>query len=790
MSLSSRKLLTKIYDLDLNIPGKPNKKKNTQDYSLFKNKLKSRKNNDRKNIFEINKTEKGNNILNKNKLRLGNSNKTIEINKFPVIPTLNIRNIKIKEENGTPDETKEQKNMLLLDYKLIESSSEDDNHKLRDLKNGLNGPGWQSERFCQYPQYIYIQFIKPVLIRKIELILPEKNIPSIIRFFSYYPKDIQNNFLSNYKDAEYDLVGFIKTNSNENTNFQSRELHKIYPNVKSLFFKLELEKNYLNMYNLFNQVGLMKLDFYGEYLDYIGGSKNNNELQIKHALKINFDDDVDLIGICDKQLKELKKKMIYNIEIEDYMECKKIKYKIEKIRLYGKKLYELESERMIALNNEDYSKALSIKNNIDKLKIDVLNISNLNLTKINDNKLILSDRFIEQKNSKKIIQPLLSNIQGKPKIYKLNNTNEDINNVLTTDNNFTNTIDNIISYDETILPTVLNKYNPHKEENETINEIEKGKLEAIPRDILNEYEDITKVLGEENMQKIFSKQYLWKEEGLNILFEKIEEIIQDNNNNYKGIISSIFKLCLLLMEETHPSSIIKIFEIIKKIFNYMNDKKIKIKLEKNITDGILYKIKKKLSDINIKIRTKAVLLYSFLICLNICDFYNLIEELIKQDDNNNTNLILAKLDILINILNCNDQSIKKKLLDKQKFPFNLIIEYLINNLNNYNNHEVRKKSRFCIKLFFEIYGGTNKFKNYFDKINPKELDELMKEIPNFQNHFPTPEKHEETPVNKKDINIKGYKMKIKINPSKKIPKLFFKKNQSLSVKNKEKIKKD
>ena len=351
MSLSSRKLLTKIYDLNTNIPNKPKKKKNTQDFSLFRNKLNIRNNNDKKNLFEINKTEKG---INTKKLKLDNVvNKTIETNKFPVIPKLNLKNIRIKDDKIL-DETKEQKNMVLLDYKFIESSSEDSNHQLKDLKNGLNGSGWQSERFCQYPQYIYFQFTKPVLIKKIELILPEKNIPSIIRFFSYFPKDEKNNFLSNYKEAEYTLVGFIKTNSNENTNFQSREFRKIYPNIKSLFFKLEFEKNYTNMYNLFNQVGLIKIDFFGEYLDFIGGSEQNNDLQIKHAIKTNFYDDIDLIGICDEQLKELKKKMKYNIEIEDYMECKEIKYKIEKVRLYGKKVYELESEKMIALNNEDY----------------------------------------------------------------------------------------------------------------------------------------------------------------------------------------------------------------------------------------------------------------------------------------------------------------------------------------------------------------------------------------------------------------------------------------------------
>ena len=408
---------------------------------------------------------------------------------------------------------------------------------------------------------------------------------------------------------------------------------------------------------------------------------------------------------------------------------------------------------------------------------------------MNENRLILSDRYIEQKYFKKIKEPLNS-IQGKPKIYKLKGDNI-INKNLTIDNNInnlTNSIDNIISHDETILPTVINKYNPYNEENKAINEIEKGELEKVPENILKEYDDIVKVLGEENMQKIFSKDYLWKEEGLNILFEKLEDIIQNNNKNYVKIINLLFKLCMLLLEDNHPSTVIKIFEVIKKLFNYMNDMKIKLKLDKNITDGILHTIKKKLSDINTKVRTKAVLLYSFLFALNIFNFYNLLEEMIKIDDNNNTNIIFSKLDILINILYSNDQSIKKKISDKKNFPFLLIFEYLMNNLQNNNiNNKIRKKSRYCIKLFFDIYNDMDKFIKYFDKISEKELDELIKDIPKLQNYFPSHKIINIEEYNKKnDNNMKEYK--IKMNTSKKINKLLFKNNRSFSLRNKEKLK--
>ena len=66
--------------------------------------------------------------------------------------------------------------------------------------------------------------------------------------------------------------------------------------------------------------------------------------------------------------------MKYNIEIENYMECKEIKYKIEKIKYYGKKVYDLESEKN--------------KNLVDKMEIDIINISNINTPRYDDNKLL------------------------------------------------------------------------------------------------------------------------------------------------------------------------------------------------------------------------------------------------------------------------------------------------------------------------------------------------------------------------------------------------------------------
>lgn len=61
-------------------------------------------------------------------------------------------------------------------------------------------------------------------------------------------------------------LGHFSLDSNEQSGFQSRELKTVHMQVHCSFFKLVLHKNHDNMYNLFNQVGMVRLQFLGDYL--------------------------------------------------------------------------------------------------------------------------------------------------------------------------------------------------------------------------------------------------------------------------------------------------------------------------------------------------------------------------------------------------------------------------------------------------------------------------------------------------------------------------------------------
>ena len=220
-----------------------------------------------------------------------------------------------------------------LDHKLIESTSEDNEHPLRELLKGLKGAGWFSSRFSQFPQEIYIQFTQPVLLRQINMVIHEKNIPSQIKFYTYYPEN-NNDIIENYHNKHYKYLGFIKMDTNERSQFKARESRKVYVNTKSLFLKIQLGKNYTNQYNAFDQVGLMNLDFFGTYLPPIANNLKTNEFILKHAAqKENIKSIVDqeLEDVCGNEIKELKEKMNYNIKLENYKECKLLKMKLDKI---------------------------------------------------------------------------------------------------------------------------------------------------------------------------------------------------------------------------------------------------------------------------------------------------------------------------------------------------------------------------------------------------------------------------------------------------------------------------
>jgi centrosomal protein CEP104 len=59
-------------------------------------------------------------------------------------------------------------------------------------------------------------------------------------------------------------IGYFMLSNNESSNFQSRELKTVYIDSNAAFIKLVLHKPHMNAVNLFNQVGIIAVIFFGE----------------------------------------------------------------------------------------------------------------------------------------------------------------------------------------------------------------------------------------------------------------------------------------------------------------------------------------------------------------------------------------------------------------------------------------------------------------------------------------------------------------------------------------------
>jgi hypothetical protein len=260
----------------------------------------------------------------------------------------------------------------LLNYSVIGSSSEDEDHPLYSLISPEKNEGWCSVPFCKYPQEIILQLNNPSKLSQINITLHENKIPSKIEFYYYYPK--QKNSDEEEEKFDYNNIPFIKMgyiipNSNEKSNFKLREFKKIKINEKALYIKLTLHKNFINLENNYNQVSIISLQFFGYEFE------NNNPLDYKNILineinksKNNDYTEDNLDEICISKLKEIKSTLDLCIKKEKYDSAKIFRELYQRVKLLGQKMKNLSECKLKCIETNDYDACKKIQNDINRIK--------------------------------------------------------------------------------------------------------------------------------------------------------------------------------------------------------------------------------------------------------------------------------------------------------------------------------------------------------------------------------------------------------------------------------------
>lgn len=341
------------------------------------------------------------------------TNKSVDIEKFKLHEDINTKCLNQYENH-------------YLNYNILYISSQEEKYEINYIKINTNNnaiSGWESSRFCSYPQELILKFDKDVCIKQINLLSHEYKISSNIDV--YYGQLSQNNSNYNYT-PQYEYIGHTNLVNNVNNNNKSimRELKKIYLNENRFcqYVKLVFSSNHENCLNVFNQIGIISLQFYGTYSEQehnndlkecqlINKNKNKkninnnfienyNNIFYKNNTKSNIDNVLDkyvnmdynhfnnfnyvnnnnllnnINDVAILKISKIKQKINESVNNNDFNQAIILKNLLDEINIISHRIKELDIQKKMFIINDDFDGAKNIKNQIDELKKTLTSIDN------------------------------------------------------------------------------------------------------------------------------------------------------------------------------------------------------------------------------------------------------------------------------------------------------------------------------------------------------------------------------------------------------------------------------
>ena len=662
-----------------------------------------------------------------------------------------------KKNSNENEKSSKEDPMISLLYSFKKNiTSQDPFYPLSNLISKHNTYGWQSSRFCSYPQEIVVDFHSYVNIKLINLLMHEKKIPTIIEFVNCIPKMIGEKNLYNNNNIYYanKSIGYIKLSSNEETNYKARELRKVHVDIFTKRLKLILHKNYSNSFNLFCQVGIISMNFLGYVIPQEIDMENEKLNYSKSLLDEDFDDldDKIIFEKMDQNSKEKLKLLINDLNEkrrrEEYEECKIIKNKIDILKKLSMKIYQLENYKNQFSERNDFENSQKFKIEIEKLKKRINsddfevneNINNNKFNTINTD-LLLKNNFNNNYNdgAGKILYKKIRN-NNINKMNK-NNYNYNYNNSIKLSQSQLDMLNNSENnYDDVVLPTIQKKINTNlssiniinnsSNSYENVNSInsvgaadsfkdkdEKFNLKELPppedmtEDAKTKFKILIDLLGEDIFKKIFSKHIQYKVMGFQelnkIVTEKIIEIKGTTEETNKYIVSLI-NIFFIFLDDRRPMLVSESLELFINVLKGIKGRSSTNKTEYDfkITKRLLNRIRNKLNHISRTVRAKAEELYSYMLISNFCEYYPLITELVESDVDNFYKKIGINDRTDLNLGKCLNNIMSKGGMSNIKIDTTK--ELIVTKMNIF------------MKIFSDIESHKGK-KTLSDKIFPREL---------------------------------------------------------------------
>ncbi|KAJ9516820.1 hypothetical protein QJQ45_027229 [Haematococcus lacustris] len=265
-----------------------------------------------------------------------------------------------------------------LRFTIVSFSGEDNDYPVRELLfHSPQTRGWQTPRFCKYPQEVVLKLETPCKIQQIQILSHEYKIATKVEVYVALPQPGED-----MSKTPFTRLGYLSFDSNERSNHQARELKSVHVSTQALFIRLVVHRCHVNKANIYNQVGVIALNLIGEPLRSQIELPPGGYLQLHPPVTqeqpyynaaaadvadLNLDIHVDTATAV--KIRELARAKDLAVANEDYDEAKRLKASIDRLKVVGQKIAQLEARKRAAVEKEDYDTAKLIKADIDKLRV-------------------------------------------------------------------------------------------------------------------------------------------------------------------------------------------------------------------------------------------------------------------------------------------------------------------------------------------------------------------------------------------------------------------------------------
>lgn len=674
-----------------------------------------------------------------------------------------------------------------LKFRVTEVTSQEEGYPVTELLNHTPfSKGWQSSRFCDYPQEITFEFPTYVRIKQLQFLSHQYKISSKIEIFILNPKI----------NKKYKKIGYLCLDSNEKSNFRARELKSVNIDYECLKIKIALERCYVNQLNNFIQVGLIAFNA-------LGFPTVENPLEkptiIKERQDENLEDQILYDPITYKRLKALSKAKDRAVELEDFNEAMKIKQAIDRLKAVSNQLIQLEERKQIAIKNDDFKAASIIKYEIERLRnavaginIDAYDFSPDNVmpsyNNMSHNK-VRKDNYNNEINREDDDMNDYKKRQFKTNIHQDKHLEEfPINSEMILNNkNYENKSHNInqgnrlVGKFEPILEDHDSKPIRGMSSNQRVDDSTNFKMNQsnnnindneepvddidndIPANVYKYAEPLIPYLSYDVMKLVFSNEWKKKEKGLNYLIDEIKKHPHSqllSSHPQDKIVTAIFGATAHTLTSTVSSVILTSLETIKVLLNKFHGGGVKGYYKgdiDNYSDTILILTLEKIGDSSLKIKERAEntvleMAASSTIGSKVV-FEHLISGQIKKSLVNSTRHISARLNLI-------NRMIDNFGLNKEEVGIQSLLNFAFSNYKS-PNKEIRDSAYNLIMNCYKFLGGE--IRAYYNDLRQPQK-ELLEEgfnkidLEQVGDKYKDNNKFNEKEINKKLQGNKGKKM--------------------------------